>query len=302
MTREVLYGFIAAEKTTYPVRLLCRTLQVSTSSFYDWIRRGSPVVSDEDLADAYAADQLHDAWVEHRRSYGARRLTAEINDRIPEEGAWNRKRVARLMRVAGIEGIHRRRRGKKRTRLTSGTVAPDLVGRDFVADRPDQLWVADISYLRTWEGFLYLAVALDACTRRIVGWAMADHLRRELVLDAVGMALHQRRPAPGLVHHSDHGVQYTSIDFGRVLRSSGVLASMGSVGDAFDNAMAESFFATLKEELVYRRAWPTRHELEMEVFSYIEGFYNPRRRHSRLGNLSPAAYEHTITTQIEVSC
>ncbi len=128
---------------------------------------------------------------------------------------------------------------------------------------------------------------------------MTDHLRRELVLDAVGMALHQRRPAPGLVHHSDHGTQYTSIDFGRTLRGSGVLASMGSVGDAFDNAMAESFFATLKEELVYRRAWPTRHELEMEVFSYIEGFYNPRRRHSRLGNLSPADYEHQITTQTE---
>lgn len=298
MTRETIYGFIAAEKTTYPVRLLCRVLQVSTSAFYDWIHRGGPLVSDTDLDDAHAANQLHDAWAQHRRTYGARRLTAEVHDR---GHAWNRKKVARLMTVAGIEGIHRRRHGKKRSRIGAGSVAPDLVKRQFVADGPDQLWVADISYLRTWEGFLYLAVVIDACTRRVVGWAMADHLRRELVLDALGMALQQRTPAAGLIHHSDHGVQYTSIDFGRTLRTSGVVASMGSIGDAFDNAMAESFFATLKEELIYRRAWPTRHELEMEVFSFIEGFYNPLRRHSRLGNLSPATYEQQLTTQNEAS-
>ena len=297
MTRETLYGFIAAEKTTYPVRLLCRVLQVSSSAFYDWIRRGRPAICEGDLEDAHAANALHDAWAAHRRTYGARRLTAEIRDRGQ---GWNRKKVARLMTLAGIEGIHRRRHGKKRTRLAAGAVAPDLVKRRFRAEGPDRLWVADISYLRTWQGFLYLAVVLDAATRRVVGWAMADHLRRELVLDAVGMALHQRKPAAGLIHHSDHGGQYTSIDFGRTLRTSGVVASMGSIGDAFDNAMAESFFATLKEELIYRRAWPTRHELEMEVFSFIEGFYNPLRRHSRLGNLSPAAYEKKITTQNEV--
>ena len=301
MTRETIYGFIAAEKTTYPVRLLCRVLQVSTSAFYDWIGRGRPVVSDADLDDAHAANQLRDAWVEHRRTYGARRLTAEIRDRDQQGQAWNRKKVARLMTIANIEGIHRRRHGKKRTRIGAGSVAPDLVKRQFAAEAPDQLWVADISYLRTWEGFLYLAVVIDACTRRVVGWAMADHLRRELVLDALGMALHQRKPVAGLIHHSDHGVQYTSIDFGRTLRTSGVVASMGSIGDAFDNAMAESFFATVKEEMIYRRAWPTRHELEMEVFSFIEGFYNPLRRHSRLGNLSPAAYEHQLMTQTEVS-
>jgi hypothetical protein len=196
----------------YPVRLLCRVLQVSTSAFYDWIGRGQPVVSEDDLDDAHAANQLRDAWVEHRRTYGARRLTAEIGDRDQHGQAWNRKKVARLMTVAGIGGIHRRRRGKKRSRIATGSVAPDLVKRQFVAEGPDQLWVADISYLRTWEGFLHLAVVLDACTHRVVGWAMADHLRRELVLDALGMALQQRRPGPGLVHHSDHGVQYTSID------------------------------------------------------------------------------------------
>ncbi len=148
------------------------------------------------------------------------------------------------------------------------------------------------------EGFLYLAVVVDACTRKVVGWAMADHLRAELVLDAVGMALFARQPAPGLVHHSDRGSQYTSYEFGKALRASGLLASMGRVGSAYDNAMAESFFATLKAELVYRRAWPTRHELEMEVFSYIEGFYNTRRRHSRLDNLSPADFENKITQQM----
>ena len=204
MTREQVYGFIAAEKTTYPVRLLCRVLGASPSAFYDWIRRGSPLISDDDLADAYDADQLHTAWHEHRRTYGARRLTAEIVDRGRR---WNRKKVARLMIVAGIEGIHRRRHGKKRSRIGAGSVAPDLVNRRFHADGPDRLWVADISYLRTWEGFLYLAVVVDACTRRVVGWAMTDHLRRELVLDAVGMALHQRKPSVGLVHHSDHGTQ-----------------------------------------------------------------------------------------------
>ncbi len=298
MTRHRIYGFIAAEKTTYPVRLLCRVLQVSASAFYAWLHCDRPTVSDEDLDDAHSANVLRDAWVAHRRTYGARRLTAELRDRGQ---AWNRKRVARLMTVAGIEGVHRRRHGKKRSRLAAGSIAPDLVKRQFTAERPDQLSVADISYLRTWEGFLYLAVVLDACTRRVVGWAMADHLRRELVLDALGMALQQRKPTAGLIHHSDHGVQYTSIDFGRTLRTSGVVASMGSIGDAFDNAMAESFFATLKEEMIYRRAWPTRHELEMEVFSFIEGFYNPLRRHSRLGNLSPAAYEHQLTTQTEVS-
>ncbi|WP_219420685.1 IS3 family transposase, partial [Pseudonocardia nigra] len=155
MTRETIYGFIAAEKTTCSVRLLCRVLQVSTSAFYDWIRRSSPVVSDDDLDDAHAANELHDAWAEHRRTYGARRLTAEIRDRDQQGQVWNRKKVARLMTVAGIEGIHRRRHGKKRTRLGAGSVAPDLVKRQFVADHPDRLWVADISYLRTWEGFLY---------------------------------------------------------------------------------------------------------------------------------------------------
>jgi transposase InsO family protein len=179
-----------------------------------------------------------------------------------------------------------------------------VTGRPRSAGRNAPSWPGCAGGWRSWswrKRCLYLAVVIDACTRRVVGWAMADHLHHELVLDALGMALHQRKPVAGLIHHSDHGVQYTSIEFGRTLRTSSVVAAMGSIGDAFDNAMAESFFATLKEEMIYRRAWPTRHELEIEVFSFIEGFYNPLRRHSRLGNLSPAAYEQQITTQTEVS-
>jgi transposase InsO family protein len=206
------------------------------------------------------------------------------------------------MRLGLIEGVHRRRGGKYGRRAVSTATAPDLVERNFTAAAPDQLWVADISYLRTWEGFVYLAVVVDAFSRRVVGWAMADHLRTELVLDAVGMAITTRRPAAGRVHHTDRGTgQYTSYEFGKALRASGLLASMGRVGSAFDHAMAESVFATLKSELIYRRCWPTRHELEMEVFSYLEGFYNTRRRHSRLGNLSPTDYETMHLTQNEVS-
>jgi putative transposase len=285
VSRGEILAFIASEKTTYGVRRLCRVLGVSKTAFYDWAARdGGPTT--HELAEAHAAHELHAAWAEHRRVYGARRLTAEIRDRGHD---WARKRVARLMSVAGIEGAHRRRRGKRARAGGCPAPAPDRVGRQFTVAEPDRLWVGDITYLRSWEGFLYLAVVMDACSRRVVGWAMATHLRRELVLDAVGMAIFTRKPAPGLVHHSDRGSQYTSYEFGKTLRTSGVLPSMGAVGSAHDNAMVESFFASLKEELIYQRSWPTRHELEMEVFSYIEGFYNPKRRHSRLDNLSPAA-------------
>lgn len=296
-SRMDLWEFIDAEKTVYGVRPLCRVLGVSKSAYYEHRRReGGPSAADE--ADAHEAHQARAAWADHRRVYGARRLTAELRHRGL---AWNRKKVARLMRLSGIEGAHRRRRGKYGKRSASTATAPDLVERQFTASAPNKLWVADITYLRTWEGFLYLAVVIDACSRKVVGWAMADHLRTELVLDAVGMAIFTRKPDPGLIHHTDRGSQYTAYEFGRTLRTSGILASMGRVGSAFDNAMAETFFATLKTELVYRRSWPTRHELEMEVFSYLQGFYNPRRRHSRLGNLSPSDYEQQFVTQNEAS-
>jgi putative transposase len=203
-----------------------------------------------------------------------------------------RKRVARLMRAAGLQGCHRRRHHGLTRRDPQAAAAPDLVGRQFSPPGPDRLWVADITQQRTGEGWLYLAVVLDAFSRRIVGWSMADHLRTELVLDALDMAIAQRQPTPGLVHHTDHGCQYTSLAFGRRLEQAGLIASMGTVGDALDNAVAESFFATLECELLDRFAWPTRQTLRTAVFDFIEVFYNRQRRHSTLDYLTPVDYEH----------
>jgi transposase InsO family protein len=203
VSRGEPFALIASEKTKYGVRRLCRVLGVSKTAFYDWAARdGGPTT--QEVAEAHAAHELHAAWAEHRRVYGARRLTAEIRDRGHD---WARKRVARLMSVARVEGAHRRRRGKRARASDCPAPAPDRVGRQFTVAEPDRLWVGDITYLRSWEGFLYLAVVMDACSRRVVGWAMATHLRRELVLDAVGMAIFTRKPAPGLVHHSDRGSQ-----------------------------------------------------------------------------------------------
>ena len=203
-----------------------------------------------------------------------------------------RKRVARLMRAAGLEGVHRRRGVKTTQRDRDAAPAPDLVQRQFAPAGPDRLWVADITYLPTWSGFLYLAVVVDAWSRRVVGWSMAGHLRTELIIGALEMAL-WRRPGvgQGLVFHSDRGTQYTSLAFGRRCREAGIAASMGSVGDAYDNAVAESFFATLETELIDRSSWRTRADARLAVFDYIETFYNPQRRHSFTGQLSPAEFE-----------
>jgi putative transposase len=228
----------------------------------------------------------------HERShgtYGAPRVHAELEAEGIQVG---RKRVARLMRAAGLAGVSRRKWITTTVRDRNARPAPDLVERNFVAPGPNRLWVADITYIPTWAGFLYLAVVLDAFSRRIVGWAMETHLRTELVLEALNMALAQRRPA-GVIHHSDQGTQYTSIAFGMRCREAGVRPSMGSVGDCFDNAMCESFFATLECELLNRRHFRTQVEARMAVFEFIEGWYNPHRRHSALDYLSPINYERS---------
>jgi putative transposase len=228
----------------------------------------------------------------HERShgtYGAPRVHAELETEGIQVG---RKRVARLMRTAGLVGVSRRKWITTTVRDRNARPAPDLVERNFVAPGPNRLWVADITYIPTWAGFLYLAVVLDAFSRRIVGWAMETHLRTELVLEALNMALAQRRPA-GVIHHSDQGTQYTSIAFGMRCRESDVRPSMGSVGDCFDNAMCESFFATLECELLDRRHFRTQVEARMAVFEFIEGWYNPHRRHSALDYLSPINYERS---------
>jgi putative transposase len=232
-----------------------------------------------------------------RGTYGAPRIHAELVD----EG-WRiaRKRVARLMREAGLFGVSRRKWTCTTQRRPDARPAPDLVERDFTADEPDQLYVADITYVPTWAGFLFLAVVLDVCTRRIVGWAMANHLRTELVLDALNMALHQRRPTH-VIHHSDQGTQYTSISFGRRCKQAGVRPSMGSVGDCYDNAMCESFFATLECELIERSTFRSHAEAKLALFEFIEGWYNPHRRHSSIEYLSPINYERRMKTTAEIS-
>ena len=226
----------------------------------------------------------------HKRSkgtYGAPRIHAELAEKGLHVG---RKRVARLMRAANVRGVSRRKAPRTTQRRLGARPAPDLVKRNFTASRPNELWVADITYIRTWAGFLYLAVVVDVWSRRVVGWAMATHLRTELVMDALHMAILQRHPQD-VIHHSDQGGQYTSIAFGHRCREAGIRPSMGSVGDCFDNAMCESFFATLECELLDRTSFHTPAEARQEVFQFIEGWYNPHRRHSSIDYLSPNRYE-----------
>jgi putative transposase len=263
---------------------MCRVLGVSTSGYYAWRTRPR---SERARADAELS--LHIQAIHERSSatYGAPRIHAELTAQGVRVG---RKRVARLMEVAGIYGVSRRKWITTTTRDRAARPAPDLVERNFSATAPNELWVADITYVPTWTGFLYLAVVLDTFSRRVVGWAMETHLRTELVLAALNMALGQRRPA-AVIHHSDHGTQYTSIAFGMRCREAGVRPSMGSIGDCFDNAMCESFFATLECELLDRRRFRTQVEARMAIFDFIEGWYNPHRRHSALGYYSPIDYE-----------
>jgi len=263
---------------------MCRVLEVSPSGYYAWCGRPLSRRAREDLE---LSARLERAHTESRGTYGMPRLHAEL---VAEGTTVGRKRVARLMRLAGLVGISPRKRAFTTVRDKDAHVSDDLVHRNFVATAPDQLWVADITYVPTWAGFLYLAVVLDAWSRRIVGWAMATSLETTIVLDALNMAVCQRQPR-SVVHHSDHGCQYTSIAFGLRCKEAGVRPSMGTVGDAYDNAMCESFFGTLECELLDRRRFHTQAEGRLAVFDFIEGFYNPRRRHSALGYESPISYE-----------
>jgi putative transposase len=275
---------VRAHQAEYSIATMCRVLEVSSSGYYAWLKRtpSSHARRDEELSKRIG--EIHD---ESRRTYGVPRVYAELK----EEGERvARKRVARLMRASERRGASRRSTTFTTRRDPDARPAPDLVERNFVATGPDQLWVADITYIPTWAGFLYLAVVLDVWSRRIVGWAMANHLRTELVVDALNMAVYQRHPE-SVIHHSDQGCQYTSIGFGLRCRQSGVRPSMGSVGDCYDNAMCESFFATLECELLVDRRFRTQAEARMAVFDFIEGWYNPRRRHSALGYLSPVNFE-----------
>ena len=282
------------EKATHHIATLCRVLDVSLSGYYAWRDRppSARVQADEALL-----EQIGEIHAYSRQTYGAPRIHAELRARGVRCG---RKRVARLMLQAGLTGAQRRHYHGTTRQHREALAAPDLVQRDFTAAGPDQLWVADITYVPTGEGWLYLATVLDAWSRRIVGWAMGDTLRTELVVEALNMTVWNRRPAAGVIHHSDRGAQYTSVAFSRRCREAGVAPSTGSVGDAYDNALAEAFFASLKTELLMRSTFATRTAARLALFDYIEGFYNSHRRHSALGYLSPAEFERRWWQQVAV--
>ena len=265
---------------------MARVLGVSTRGYYAWLKRPG---SAREKSDAALAERMQAIPKRSRGTYGAPRIQAELAD----DGVLvSRKRVARLMRESGLSGVSRRKRPTRTCRAASARPAPDLVDREFAAEAPDRLWLADITYVPTLSGFLYLAVVLDVFSRRIVGWAMDSSLATELVVGALEMAIAQRRPEE-VIHHSDQGSQYTSLTFGKRCRDAGIALSMGSVGDCYDNAMAESFFASLECELLDRTTFRNRAEAKTELFRWIEGWYNPHRRHSGIGHRSPINFERS---------
>ena len=271
---------------------MCQVLGVSPSGYYAWRDRPLSARREED---SRLSELIRACHARSRGTYGSPRVHADL---VAAGIHVSRKRVARLMREAGLQGVSRRKGPRTTVREPAAHPADDLVGRDFAAPSPDRLWVADITYVRTASGFLYLAVVVDAYSRRVVGWSMATHLRTQLVLDALDMALGQRRPE-AVIHHSDHGCQYTAIAFGQRCRQAGVRPSMGSVGDCYDNALCESFFATLECELLDRSRFCTQAQARIAVFEYIEGWYNRHRRHSGLSYLSPVEFErrhHSLPT------
>ncbi len=281
------FAFIEREKANHPIKVMCEVLGVSESGFFE--SRSRPR-SPRATANVALLETIQEIHAMSRGTYGSPRVWAEL--RLGAGIRVSRKRVERLMRLHGLEGVYRRRRRGCTKKNPAATPVEDLVNRRFHASGPDRLWVMDVTEHPTGEGKVYLAVVLDAWSRRVVGWSIADHLRAELVCDALDMATWRRRPPRDqTITHSDHGSQYTSWAFGQRLRAAGLLGSMGSVGDAYDNSLAESFFGTLQLELLDRHPWRSRRELALAIFEWIEAWYNPRRRHSSIGDLAPVEHE-----------
>jgi putative transposase len=289
------FRLIEAERAQHPVSLLCKLLGVSRQGFYAWRRRGPSLRSLGDAELKRLIVAIHNGSLQ---TYGAPRVHAELADE--HQLRVGRKRVARLMRELGIAGVSRRAKKRARTTIPAEqAAAPDLVGRQFRPAGRDRLWVADIKYVPTRQGNLFLACVLDAWSRKVVGWSMRNDVKAQLVVDALAMALARRKPRPGLVHHSDRGCQYTSLAFGTTMQHARILPSMGRRGDAFDNAVAESLFATLETELLDRHSFLTREQARLALFHWIEGFYNSRRRHSTLGQRSPDRFEEITNAEKE---
>lgn len=272
-------------QAVHAVVMMCRVLGVSASGYYAWRNRKE---SNRRRKDRALGKKVEVIFWWSRGTYGAPRIHRELQARGTAVG---KKRVARLMRGSGLVGVTRRKWTSTTVRDESVRPAPDLVNRKFVAAGPNQLWVADITFVPLRSGFLYLAVVVDAWSRKVVGWSMQNHLRTDLVTDALEMALERRRPPAGVIHHSDQGCQYTSVAFGNRCRKAGVRPSMGSVGDCYDNALCESFFATLQCELLDRHRFRVAAEARAAIFTFIEGWYNQHRRHSSIGYCSPNAFE-----------
>jgi putative transposase len=286
------FAFIGAEKARHSVPMLCRMLRVSRSGYYAWRRRGT---SKRALEDARLGTLVVAAHQASRGTYGSPRVL----DDLREAGhRTSRKRVARLMKERGLVGEPKKRWRHPSSAPSDNVSAPNVLDRAFNVSAPNRVWASDITYIRTWEGWLYLAVVVDLFSRRVVGWSMQESLHTDIVLSALTMAVGQRLPGPGLLQHSDRGCQYTSDDYQRALRDHGIECSLSGRGNCWDNAVVESFFGTLKRELVYRRSWQTRNEAASAIHEYIEVFYNRRRRHTTLGSRSPAAHEALYDKQV----
>ena len=285
------FAFIDAERACFPVTVLCRVLQVARTGFYAWLKRPESKRCKRDQQLAVKIKAYHKA---SRGTYGSPR----IYDDLKGEGqSVSQKRVARIMRENAITGQPKPRRKRTTDSNHNLPVAHNLLNREFSVAAPDRVWASDITYIRTWEGWLYLAVVIDLYSRRVVGWCIADHMRTELVIEALKMAIGLRDPAPGLIHHSDRGSQYASHEYQRMLKAHGMLCSMSRKGDCWDNAVVESFFGSFKDDLIYRFSWPTKSRTKKAIAEYIICFYNSQRRHSFLGNVSPMEYENNARQQ-----
>ncbi len=287
------FEFIDAEKTLYPVRLLCRVLEVSRSGFYAWKSR---LPSERAKQDEILKPRVSKIFEESRKTYGSPRIKAELNDDGYDVG---RRKVARIMAELGIEAVCPRRFCITTNSDHDRPIAENILDRDFAPEAPDQSWAGDITYIRTGEGWIYLAVVLDLFSRRVIGWSMDDNMETALVSRALKTAIGLRLPGDGLIHHSDRGSQYASDEYQEILDRNHITCSMSRRGNCWDNSVVESFFGTLKNELIYRKPWPTRESARQAVAEYIELFYNTKRRHSFLGQQSPCNYEIAYQDRIK---